>query len=57
MPSDFDGRVNVVALRMLLTPLIEAKVNSIGVLGSTGLYPCTLACHPIVVAAETSALD
>lgn len=38
-PSDADGRVNVVALRKLLTPLIEAKVNSIGLLGSTGSYP------------------
>ena len=38
-PSDADGRVNVVALRQLLTPLIEAKVNSIGLLGSTGSYP------------------
>jgi 4-hydroxy-tetrahydrodipicolinate synthase len=38
-PSDADGRVNAVALRNLLTPLIEAKVNSIGLLGSTGSYP------------------
>jgi 4-hydroxy-tetrahydrodipicolinate synthase len=38
-PSDADGRVNTVALRNLLTPLIEAKVNSIGLLGSTGSYP------------------
>lgn len=38
-PSEADGRVNVVALRKLLTPLIEAKVNSIGLLGSTGSYP------------------
>jgi 4-hydroxy-tetrahydrodipicolinate synthase len=38
-PSDYDGRVDVVALRKLLTPLIEAQVNSIGLLGSTGSYP------------------
>jgi 4-hydroxy-tetrahydrodipicolinate synthase len=38
-PSEADGRVNVVALRQLLTPLIEAEVNSIGLLGSTGSYP------------------
>jgi 4-hydroxy-tetrahydrodipicolinate synthase len=38
-PSDADGRVNAVALRNLLKPLIEAKVNSIGLLGSTGSYP------------------
>jgi 4-hydroxy-tetrahydrodipicolinate synthase len=38
-PSDADGRINAVALRNLLTPLIEAKVDSIGLLGSTGSYP------------------
>ncbi|KWV54395.1 dihydrodipicolinate synthase [Bradyrhizobium macuxiense] len=38
-PSDRDGRVDVGALRALLDPLIAAKVDSIGLLGSTGSYP------------------
>lgn len=38
-PSDRDGRVDVGALRALVEPLIAAKVDSIGLLGSTGSYP------------------
>ncbi|WP_407164640.1 dihydrodipicolinate synthase family protein [Bradyrhizobium sp. ORS 111] len=38
-PSDRDGRVDVGALRALLDPLIAAKVDSVGLLGSTGSYP------------------
>lgn len=38
-PSNRDGRVDVEALRALLDPLIAAKVDSIGLLGSTGSYP------------------
>ena len=38
-PSDRDGRVDVGALRALLEPLIAAKVDSVGLLGSTGSYP------------------
>ena len=38
-PSNRDGKVDVEALRALLEPLIAAKVDSIGLLGSTGSYP------------------
>lgn len=38
-PSDAGGRVDVPALRRLLGPLLEAGVDSIGLLGSTGSYP------------------
>ncbi|MDP4026385.1 dihydrodipicolinate synthase family protein [Methylobacterium sp. NEAU 140] len=37
-PCDPDGRVDAEALRGLLTPLVEAGVDSIGLLGSTGTY-------------------
>lgn len=37
-PSNRDGRVDVEALRALLEPLIAAKVDSVGLLGSTGSY-------------------
>lgn len=37
--ADAGGRVDVGALRDLLSPLVEAKVDSIGLLGSTGIYP------------------
>ena len=38
-PSDPDGRIDAGALRALLEPLIAARVDSIGLLGSTGSYP------------------
>ncbi|WP_050629378.1 dihydrodipicolinate synthase family protein [Bradyrhizobium viridifuturi] len=38
-PSSRDGQVDAGALRALLEPLIAAKVDSIGLLGSTGSYP------------------
>ena len=38
-PADPSGQVDVAALRRLLAPLVEAKVDSIGLLGSTGIYP------------------
>jgi 4-hydroxy-tetrahydrodipicolinate synthase len=38
-PADADGRVDTVALRALLGRLLAAKVDSIGLLGSTGSYP------------------
>lgn len=38
-PSDENGRVDPEALRILLKRLIDAKVHSIGLLGSTGSYP------------------
>ena len=38
-PSDRDGRIDAGALRALLAPLIAARVDSIGLLGSTGSYP------------------
>ncbi|WP_298364569.1 dihydrodipicolinate synthase family protein [uncultured Bradyrhizobium sp.] len=38
-PSNRDGQVDAGALRALLEPLIAAKVDSIGLLGSTGSYP------------------
>lgn len=38
-PADPGGRVDVEALRNLLSPLVAAEVDSIGLLGSTGTYP------------------
>ncbi|WP_315834481.1 dihydrodipicolinate synthase family protein [Bradyrhizobium prioriisuperbiae] len=38
-PSDASGRVDTDALRKLLARLVAAKVDSIGLLGSTGSYP------------------
>ncbi len=38
-PSDEQGRVDTGALRTLLARLMDARVNSIGLLGSTGSYP------------------
>jgi 4-hydroxy-tetrahydrodipicolinate synthase len=37
-PCGSDGRVDTGALRRLLAPLLAAKVDSIGLLGSTGTY-------------------
>jgi 4-hydroxy-tetrahydrodipicolinate synthase len=37
-PSDAAGRVDAAALRDLLAPLLAARVDSIGLLGSTGTY-------------------
>ncbi len=38
-PADEQGRVDAGALRTLLARLTNARVNSIGLLGSTGSYP------------------
>jgi 4-hydroxy-tetrahydrodipicolinate synthase len=38
-PADEQGRVDVEALRRLVRRLVDAKVDSIGLLGSTGSYP------------------
>ncbi|MBV9247827.1 MAG: dihydrodipicolinate synthase family protein [Acetobacteraceae bacterium] len=38
-PADADGKVDAVTLRVLLRRLVAAKVDSIGLLGSTGSYP------------------
>jgi 4-hydroxy-tetrahydrodipicolinate synthase len=38
-PSDRSGRIDAGALRALLSPLLAAGVDSIGLLGSTGSYP------------------
>jgi len=38
-PADEHGRVDTGALRTLIARLTEAKVDSIGLLGSTGSYP------------------
>ncbi len=38
-PTDASGHVDTVALGGLLTRLVDAKVHSIGLLGSTGSYP------------------
>ena len=38
-PADAGGRVDVAALRKLVAPLCAARVDSIGLLGSTGSYP------------------
>jgi 4-hydroxy-tetrahydrodipicolinate synthase len=37
-PADADGRVDVAGVRLLVRRLAEAKVDSIGLLGSTGTY-------------------
>jgi 4-hydroxy-tetrahydrodipicolinate synthase len=37
-PADPNGRVDTAALARLLAPLVEAGVDSIGLLGSTGTY-------------------
>ncbi|TIR02389.1 MAG: hypothetical protein E5X37_34310 [Mesorhizobium sp.] len=37
-PADRSGRVDVDALRKLVSRLIAAEVDSIGLLGSTGIY-------------------
>jgi 4-hydroxy-tetrahydrodipicolinate synthase len=37
-PSDSEGRVDVAGLRKLVARLAVAKVNSMGLLGSTGTY-------------------
>jgi 4-hydroxy-tetrahydrodipicolinate synthase len=38
-PADEQGRVDVDALRRLVRRLVDARVDSIGLLGSTGSYP------------------
>jgi 4-hydroxy-tetrahydrodipicolinate synthase len=38
-PADPTGNVDTAALKRLLAPLVAAKVDSIGLLGSTGTYP------------------
>jgi 4-hydroxy-tetrahydrodipicolinate synthase len=38
-PADASGKVEVSALRRLVAPLCQARVDSIGLLGSTGSYP------------------
>ncbi|MDB5621084.1 dihydrodipicolinate synthase family protein [Tardiphaga sp.] len=38
-PADANGKVDTMALKRLLAPLVAAKVDSIGLLGSTGTYP------------------
>lgn len=38
-PTNANGRVDTPALQRLVAPLAEAKVDSIGLLGSTGSYP------------------
>ncbi|MCW6506543.1 dihydrodipicolinate synthase family protein [Lichenifustis flavocetrariae] len=38
-PASPDGTVDLVALRRLVATLVTAKVDSIGLLGSTGSYP------------------
>ena len=37
-PCDAEGRLDAGHLRRLLAPLVEAGVDSIGLLGSTGTY-------------------
>jgi 4-hydroxy-tetrahydrodipicolinate synthase len=38
-PAAADGTIDAPALKRLLAPLVAAKVDSIGLLGSTGSYP------------------
>lgn len=38
-PADAAGKVDTAALKRLLSPLVAARVDSIGLLGSTGSYP------------------
>ena len=37
-PADADGRVDLAGLRQMVRRLVDAKVDSIGLLGSTGTY-------------------
>ncbi len=37
-PTDHEGRVHTEALRTLVARLVTARVDSIGLLGSTGIY-------------------
>ncbi|ODT74536.1 MAG: dihydrodipicolinate synthase family protein [Pelagibacterium sp. SCN 64-44] len=37
-PADEAGRIDAIGLRALVARLVEAKVDSIGLLGSTGIY-------------------
>jgi 4-hydroxy-tetrahydrodipicolinate synthase len=37
-PADADGRVDAAALRRLVRRLVDARIDSIGLLGSTGTY-------------------
>ncbi|TCU07588.1 dihydrodipicolinate synthase family protein [Rhizobium sullae] len=37
-PANVDGSVDLGALRQVLSPLLDARVDSIGLLGSTGTY-------------------
>ena len=38
-PADEQGQVDTDGLRVLLKRLVDARVGSIGLLGSTGTYP------------------
>ncbi|MDB5564587.1 MAG: dihydrodipicolinate synthetase [Tardiphaga sp.] len=38
-PADASGKVDTSGLKRLLAPLVAAKVDSLGLLGSTGSYP------------------
>ncbi len=38
-PASVDGTVDTASLKRLLAPLVAARVDSIGLLGSTGSYP------------------
>ena len=38
-PADADGRIDTAALQRLLQRLVDAGVDSVGLLGSTGSYP------------------
>jgi 4-hydroxy-tetrahydrodipicolinate synthase len=38
-PADASGKIDTPAMKLLLAPLVAAKVDSIGLLGSTGTYP------------------
>lgn len=57
-PSNADGRVDASALRQLVSPLLAAKVDSIGLLGSTGTYmylPRAERRRALEIAVETAA--
>ncbi len=57
-PCDAAGRLDEEGLRRLLAPLVEAGVDSIGVLGSTGTYAYLTRetrCRAVAVAAEAVA--
>ncbi len=57
-PCDARGRLDAQALRRILAPLVAARVDSVGLLGSTGSYPyLTRAERRRTIEVATEAVD